>query len=471
MEQFEPVHQEELYGVGTTGSTTQLRNRVNNTQSSTADLKILHQREIHLINLFEESEGAWETLRRVFAEDGFTVEAVLHSDVLHPVDSYNLIKRTARSWPRVFAQLSLEEGEGRLRTAVEEARGQFPSWETSRVAVALGILNIHVYYRLDPADLVLGRLTDSLRNVTYQARTKLSPGDAKLIAEVAEKENLINFAIEWLSVFSQLRKRYRKLVKYHDNLVNYEPEKVLAQNIVTYNDPIEETVFQETEIRNRREAGRAQCPPFEGDVPNSCPSSCCKYFYDEEISRLCRGDRTLRPAEKDVTTKCELLTYNSPFLRLNPFKLETANNEGNFVAIVHQLMSLEEVEEMKGKAIGDMKATPYNVGGKNEEFSYKRNSKIKYISERVDNFALGISRRLEDALAFNIFQPEHRLTAENYQLMNYGFGGLISLHLDAESSSQDNYIGGGRFTTAMVYLSGTEGKYISHVQLVISSPH
>ena len=214
MEQFEPVHQEELYGVGTTGSTTQLRNRVNNTQSSTADLKILHQREIHLINLLEESEGAWETLRRVFAEDGFTVEAVLHSDVLHPVDSYNLIKRTARSWPRVFAQLSLEEGEGRLRTAVEEARGQFPSWETSRVAVALGILNIHVYYRLDPADLVLGRLTDSLRNVTYQARTKLSPGDAKLIAEVAEKENLINFAIEWLSVFSQLRKRYRKLVKY-----------------------------------------------------------------------------------------------------------------------------------------------------------------------------------------------------------------------------------------------------------------
>ena len=38
--------------------------------------------------------------------------------------------------------------------------------------------------------------------------------------------------------------------------------------------------------------------------------------------------------------------------------------------------------------------------------------------------------------------------------MNYGFGGLISLHMDASGNDQqDSFIGGGRFTTAMVYLS------------------
>ena len=38
--------------------------------------------------------------------------------------------------------------------------------------------------------------------------------------------------------------------------------------------------------------------------------------------------------------------------------------------------------------------------------------------------------------------------------MNYGFGGLISLHMDASSGDNtDSQIGGGRFTTAMVYLS------------------
>ena len=52
---------------------------------------------------------------------------------------------------------------------------------------------------------------------------RLSAGDAKLIAEVAETEKLLSFAIEWLWLFPQLRKKYRKLVKLHDNLVNYEP--------------------------------------------------------------------------------------------------------------------------------------------------------------------------------------------------------------------------------------------------------
>ena len=39
---------------------------------------------------------------------------------------------------------------------------------------------------------------------------------------------------------------------------------------------------------------------------------------------------------------------------------------------------------------------------------------------------------------------------ENYQLMNYGFGGLISLHMDEDGQFN---VGGGRFTTAMLYLS------------------
>ena len=66
-------------------------------------------------------------------------------------------------------------------------------------------------------------------------------------------------------------------------------------------------------------------------------------------------------------------------------------------------------------------------------------------SEREDALAARISRRLELALHLKVFRPEQRhspgspltrlrterITAENYQLMNYGFGGLISLHLDA----------------------------------------
>ena len=87
--------------------------------------------------------------------------------------------------------------------------------------------------RLDPAQLAQGVLTDRRTNLTYLASTKLSVGDAKLIAEVAEKENLLRFAIEWLRLFPQLRKRYKKLVKLHDDLVNYRPEEAIKLGMVT----------------------------------------------------------------------------------------------------------------------------------------------------------------------------------------------------------------------------------------------
>ena len=51
VEQFEPEHQQELYGLGTTEATTDLGRRGSNTQSSTADLRILQQRELHLQGL------------------------------------------------------------------------------------------------------------------------------------------------------------------------------------------------------------------------------------------------------------------------------------------------------------------------------------------------------------------------------------------------------------------------------------
>ena len=49
VEQLEEESQEELYGLGTTSLTTSARSKVNNTQSSTADLRILQQRELHLL--------------------------------------------------------------------------------------------------------------------------------------------------------------------------------------------------------------------------------------------------------------------------------------------------------------------------------------------------------------------------------------------------------------------------------------
>ena len=48
---------------------------------------------------------------------------------------------------------------------------------------------------------------------------------------------------------------------------------------------------------------------------------------------------------------------------------------------------------------------------------------------------------MELALGYRIFLPDYKYTAENYQIMNYGFGGSIGLHLDASNDVSDNDIG------------------------------
>jgi hypothetical protein len=41
-----------------------------------------------------------------------------------------------------------------------------------------------------------------------------------------------------------------------------------------------------------------------------------------------------------------------------------------------------------------------------------------------------ISRRLELATGFRVFKTNYNYTSENYQIMNYGLGGKIGLHMD-----------------------------------------
>ena len=128
-----------------------------------------------------------------------------------------------------------------------------------------------------------------------------------------------------------------------------------------------------------------------------CINNCIPYYYFPEIKSLCQvgtfkfqysslnipiyvqGDKSLRPPSKDVDTKCEHLTFRNPYLQLGPFLLEHSNKEGNYVAMLHSLLSENEMENIKAKARGQMKATPYSIANTQHRFSYKRTSKVKYI--------------------------------------------------------------------------------------------
>ena len=152
------------------------------------------------------------------------------------------------------------------------------------------------------------------------------------------------------------------------------------------------------------------------------------------------------------------MDMGNPYLRIGPFLLENKNTEGNYVAQIHNIVSPIEMETIKEKTQARLKTTPYGVDGKNLDFSYGRTSKIHYLSERKDNLTQRLTKRLELAMAYNIYLADRPYTSENYQIMNYGIGGRIGLHLDTNPFNdwKENGIGGGRFTTAMLYLSKVE---------------
>ena len=122
----------------------------------------------------------------------------------------------------------------------------------------------------------------------------MNVGDAKLIAEVAESvlwsDDFPNIkgALQWLRLFPKLRKKYRKLAKYHDDLVNHAPLTALESSIVVAEEPFEETVFEETEVRALHEREARNCPMFAGENLGGCPATCLVYNRAQDITRLCQ---------------------------------------------------------------------------------------------------------------------------------------------------------------------------------------
>ena len=136
-----------------------------NSASSVTDLRVLLNAEKRLLRFLSEYDEMSAIARDILEAEGFTIAAIHNSDVLHPVDGYNLIKRLGRVWPKVQKKMKLRDDKDwqgadkfnqedimdkvdkvdkdkeevgvsvsrRLVRQLETALEQFPSWEENRV--------------------------------------------------------------------------------------------------------------------------------------------------------------------------------------------------------------------------------------------------------------------------------------------------------------------------------------------------
>ena len=80
------------------------------------------------------------------------MKIIRESDDKHPVDNYNLLKRTAITWRKISRSISNSE----VKFIIENHEGYLPNWEECRRIVALGLLYIQYYYDNNPQHIIKG---------------------------------------------------------------------------------------------------------------------------------------------------------------------------------------------------------------------------------------------------------------------------------------------------------------------------
>ena len=145
------------------------------------------------------------------------------------------------------------------------------------------------------------------------------------------------------------------------------------------------------------------------------------------------------------------LNHGNPYLKLGPFKYELKSAEPE-IAIVHQLISIQEAENVKELARNKMRSTPYIDGGKDKSFSKGRTSKVMYMNEKLVPQADAVSKKIE--MLTRMTMKGDKYASENFQVMNYGIGGKISSHIDSFGEIfSEAPVSGGKINSKLTFLA------------------
>ena len=75
-----------------------------------------------------------------------------------------------------------------------------------------------------------------------------------------------------------------------------------------------------------------------------------------------------------------------------------------------------------------MKSTPFLVKKMENSYTTLRTSKVMYMNEKLVPMAMDFSKKVSQITRCRM--KEEKYASENYQIMNYGIGGKIAMHLD-----------------------------------------
>ena len=146
---------------------------------------------------------------------------------------------------------------------------------------------------------------------------------------------------------------------------------------------------------------------------------------------------------------CNHLHYHQPYLRLGPFKYELLSSDPH-VGMFRDFYSNRECEAVRRRAAGNIKSSPFSAGGRTKYFTTQRVSKRLHLSEDQSSLASQSSKRI--SLATNWIVDQEPGASDEYNIINYGLGGQIEVHVDYWNRDNKRK-GGARGATFLGYLT------------------
>ena len=413
------------------------------------------------------------------------------SYVKHPINAFHLIKRTTLLWPRILLNYdgnreeknsqtstkpSIKAKEVKmLRTLTNFIIRKFPSKDDFYQGAAIGVMTVEKTYARNEnsrLELANGILRDKTSNKTYKSIHQLSPDDCVIISNAAQRMLQLDRSVEWaktaltqqklhgssLAEVKKLERNLERVKKYHDdtlisrglgatvteNVPSGHPEAPIITAVRPYDEELEEIPSYKKSLKRFRKESEIATKLFTDIQPldvgdgRFLDKSYKRLWYNmAPISRrLCNGDKSLRPRDKDINLKCILLHHTQVYLMLGPFKYEPLNDNPH-VGMFRDFYSTKECESLirfngqkqENLESPEWRSIDFEGNPITNYFIDHRISKRHHIEDGDHHVASDASKRISHATQWMVHQRPG-IASEHYHLINYGIGGNIDVHVD-----------------------------------------
>ncbi|XP_078601668.1 prolyl 4-hydroxylase subunit alpha-3-like isoform X1 [Branchiostoma floridae x Branchiostoma japonicum] len=435
--------------------------------------------------------------------------------VYHPVRAYLLIKRLSQ------VPNNLSEAQ-----ALTGRTFELPTDEDLYMS-ALALVRLQHVYNLDMRSLTQqGQIVmvplpqetsdeEPVREMT-EVSTKdptisLDPSDTFYIGDVAWKENSFYQAMLWFNMTLEMMREKKtsslKVKHDHNDLKILDVLLKLADTVqkIQWSKAVSMAMSKlgnfcvDDDLFCPQWAGMGECDVNPKFMLHSCRLSCgvCEVGQNVKVQKVeANADdlRLLSNVLRNVTSSltepnyvheklCRLgvlknqaphptLTCRyirpSPYFYLSPIKMEVLHETSPLVALYHDVITDKQTAFMKDMALDKLKRSPVLANDGSADggnvLSTARVSETGWLFDSEHPAIVKLSRRVEHITGLNTNCP----SAEAFQVVNYGLGGLYETHHDylklqeptVLCYSQDNQTvkmtTGERIVTFLFYLSDVE---------------